>query len=296
MAKLSGLNAGVIVKFNVFGITREFVWLAYNHYGQSEVALITKEPVMVPVGKLMARGQFTGSFQSDAAVYLAYSSYDKSAIHQYLNGEYVMGLDEAIRSSLIPVRNTLRICHPLYYSQTESQPSPTVPSSAYTTAMMTSPIFLPSAKELGCQPNVVLSHGETSTTINYDTYGTSFPSVIQNSVPSGKNWVRDMGIALAYHHSYSTGLAPYRAAAGSFPKAYYSAVSIGGNGLMDAFAGHLEGTGLSLGQIYQTNEGCPIICLDGNCEVTGSGTNWEISKPTAIKTYRKIGGVWYRTI
>lgn len=38
------------------------------------------------------------------------------------------------------------------------------------------------------------------------------------------------------------------------------------------------------------------FCLDGNCEVANATGGVEITKGTAIKTYRKLDGVWYRTI
>lgn len=38
------------------------------------------------------------------------------------------------------------------------------------------------------------------------------------------------------------------------------------------------------------------FCLDGNCEVANSTGGITITKGTAIKTYRKLDGVWYRTI
>lgn len=38
------------------------------------------------------------------------------------------------------------------------------------------------------------------------------------------------------------------------------------------------------------------LTLDGNCEVVNNGGIISITKGTAIRTYRKLDGVWYRTI
>lgn len=39
----------------------------------------------------------------------------------------------------------------------------------------------------------------------------------------------------------------------------------------------------------------PFICLDGNIQVSSS-SGGNITQSTAIKSYRKINGVWYRTV
>lgn len=38
------------------------------------------------------------------------------------------------------------------------------------------------------------------------------------------------------------------------------------------------------------------LTIDGNCEVVNSGGKVTITKGTAVKTYRKLNGIWYRTI
>lgn len=38
------------------------------------------------------------------------------------------------------------------------------------------------------------------------------------------------------------------------------------------------------------------MCLDGNCEVSNTGSGYKVTKGTAVKSYRKIDGTWYRTV
>lgn len=87
---ISTLSAGNLVKLNENGVEKEFIFLQYNHYGQSEVTLLRKDT--------FAPRQWTASYNSSYN-----NAYNGSDMDMFCNTQYPLMLDKMIQACMVNV-------------------------------------------------------------------------------------------------------------------------------------------------------------------------------------------------
>lgn len=291
MPKLSALSSSSTVKLKIFDTTYTLNWLAYNHYGKSEVTLF--------LSKWLPRVLITTR---------------DDGVTGYLGGI----LDASLTLDLIPLLpETIR-------------GSLTYVSISDTTRTADRAVFLPSTTEVGMNTIIQTTKGS----IEYTTCGSAFSTLSSLVTGHGEAALRGKtsgtldfsgGNAGTYNLSgarptllkniHYTGdydgikrVFIYDSSSGniaSAPKTWpnymddisYSQTHVqSGPVFADASLwGLAPATAASYILVNTHYHRNILITLNGNCEVTLSGGAYNITKPTAIESYRKIDGVWYRT-
>lgn len=287
MPKISALNTSATVNLEIGGQKCGCKWLAYNHYGSGEVALLLgsiASPIVLPAGSYLS---------GDAVVSVTH--YFGSSIDNFTFLGIEPMMSESLRKSLIPV------------------------SISDGVMTMRRSIFVPSTTEVG----------QSSVTIRDNTYGSgSYPTlsytgsgtritplsslmthgVMRGRVVSSKSisvennsytYTMDVDSYFPRRVTNSTLYANYS----SYTKNIILNVSSSVNSesvFVDGPPGGIgyirTDVGSNTSSIINPGSAGPyIVLLDGNVECAYS-SGGDITKPAVVETYRKINGVWYRTV
>lgn len=304
---LSTLSAGTIVRIPLScGGTADGIVLQYNHYGKSEVSVLLKDP-MIPkyysnVGTTVLKATNTSTSSSINI------SYDLSPA-DVMCRNIKTHLAESIQGALIPVSIPVDSKVTASYPMTGYNPSSWVSKFAFETKNIERSIFLPSSKELGVTTayytwsayryssfdDALILSGKTGTAFSYfNTEGNrnnmdiatrdiAVNCTTRNS--SGDNFTFDVYPYDVRQWTINENSAPihWKTMTNSAINSstlynmtiYYSSYNVEGK------------------QWYSVNV-YPILCLNGSIMVNGS-SGGDITESTAVESFRKIGGKWYRT-
>lgn len=266
MAKLSALSTSANVSLKIGPQTVSCPWLAYNHYGNSEVTLLIPE---ASVGFVPAQGV------PDTVNSYFGSPRDMATL---LGIPYL--LPDAIRASLVPVRiydgvsydyRSIFTPSPVECSSADAGAYKCDRSSAYGTAFATLKSKIDANANFQMRGHISGTDdfsGSGGGTLHIDSYLPLYlpqTCYIQYYSSTGRWGVADSringhtvsqkvegkyGDPLGYQNSIN----PSQAYSGG-----------GGSNMYDAY-------------LHASTQSYLLITLDGNCEVTGSGSNWTLSR------------------
>lgn len=276
MPKLSALTAGNLVKIPLFGRNRDFYFLQYNHYARAEAVLYMAESWEIPLNLTSETIPGAGSTQN----YFV-DSYWPDSMEMYWCYYLKMGMPDSIRASLVDA---------------------TITGGGYDSFTM--PIFQPSSTEIGLT-KIELRQDYQGDTV-HQLIGTGTPQASGSafswfSSANGKmkrpKWVRNYIDYKSVTYPSDFNFGTLSAANAAVPSqelngvpVFYCTTGYGLTTLINTISGKIGFRNNHPGSVQ------PILLLNANAEVTGTSTNYTISKTAAIETYRKIDGVWYRTI
>lgn len=282
MAKLSALSTSANVTLEIGGKTYSCPWLAYNHYGKSEVTLL-----LLDYSSVNLTTYIEGS-----------NSYFGTIIDNIALLEIPNLMDEGLRKSLVKVsiddgvRSSVK--RSIFAPSVKEIGQTNYSGSATLTYTSTGSVF--STLKSKVSTRQLLMRGRVTGTINASNVGggtTSVDSYLPFYIPETYLTVTNALSGSGYILSNSGGVKSY----GCY--GYHDASSVNNNIGWAIFLNHrkyISVASQNYTYLIPYVVDALLICLDGNCEVTGSGSSWTLSKATAIESYRKINGVWYRTI
>lgn len=273
MPKLSALTPGNIVKIPIFGVVQAFVFLQYNHYGKSEAVLLGAE-FTLPEGDVY--GHETSSVTAGVGIYIKDKAYSMSSANMFCSSTLKNGLADAVKGSLVNNR----------FKADEDY--------------ITTSIIVPTAAEVG-QSSVPIYPSSSSHKIGQSSYsdgGTAF-NYLQNIENMNFRDRVDVNVS-AYSRIPKIDLSGYsgkrRTENVYLSDSEDSALNTVYLTFFNSWLGGTTSGGVRIRGISGRPTAQPIFLFNGNMEVTGTSTNYTISKASAIETYRKIDGVWYRTV
>lgn len=313
MAKISAIAKGSTVNIPMAdGTKRPFIYLGYNYYGASEATLIQSQRAMIPGGYGFGHPHTMGG---TSTVTTSFNSLLFTPVGAALVGPYRDSLSEGIRKCLKPVRiaeativtnqtvgdgsyrgDATTTIKSISYAEPQNQypfgsAGPTF--SAYTWGNNNPNggvsasdqnktswyywypgVYLPSLQEIGAGPGKVSSGWSETyyelgypTTVNYALPASFITG--QNPATRSKKWHVDTTVT---PNAIEWGRVQFLC---------------GGYAATSSLGGYFDPMGY-----VAVN---PCIAIDGNVEVQGA-TGGDITRLTVIETYRKIDGIWYRTI
>lgn len=275
MPKLSALSSSSKVKLTILGYEYECPWLAYNHYGAGEVAIFLRG-----LRAYLSISLYQDTYDPTTNSYIG-SAHDAFAILQV---EPFM--EPVIRGSLVPVliNDSLKTGRRSMFAPSVVEANQIREVTVYDTSdhgLLGAPKLTYSGAGTVITPlNAIMQDDDllrgrvkNLRTISVNAGNGTKSRTVDSYYPRFCNHDR---VYAKWEGTTSNGELVFKV------EDYLTSQTV----LVDGLVKTVESRAVAP---Y-------IVLLNGNCEVTSSSGSYVISKPTAIESYRKIDGVWYRTV
>lgn len=336
MPKLSSLSPKSVVKIPIGPMTYDCIWLEYNHYGKSEVALLLENysSVVFTINNANAKS-FAGSIYDNIGL-IEIPNFMDDTLRQALRPVFINDGGSTIsRAIFLPSATECGVesvvdlsdCYPAYYIRYIPNGSlisalaeriPKTFSSDGSTSFVKEVLaanairfrgrMISTSSSTGSSPVSFIWYrtGSPVNAVNRSlTIDTYLPNYLMGKVTNTSQDYPSSGtggtFTLTVHNSWSNNDISI---GNDFGIGAYNAGNQSINDSASQYFGDPKGyisVWASVNDVYSvTTSAFPspplIMCLDGNCEVTSSGDSYIFGHSNAVETYRKIDGVWRRTI